>query len=96
MGQHLHLTGDLAKTQEIDVLDANHRDMPILKLERTFESPHHMQYRMRYVAGTKVDPRFPLHLRVVGPDFNLTVIDPPGLSEMVRHILQPCDCTALN
>ncbi|MBI6646163.1 serine acetyltransferase, partial [Pseudomonas synxantha] len=33
-------------------------------------------------------PRLPLNLKVCGPEFEITLLSPPGLSAMVRHLLQ--------
>ena len=33
-------------------------------------------------------PRLPLNLKICGPEFEITLLSPPGLSALVRHLLQ--------
>lgn len=83
--EHLHLAGDLPKTHEVNLVDAFHHKVPTLKFERTFSSPHHMEYRLNRVSDKMVEPTFPLHLHVSGNELDVTVMDPPGLNALVRQ-----------
>ena len=47
-----------------------------------------MQFRLRRLDTGDHLPRLPLNLKVCGPEFEITLLSPPGLSAMVRHLLQ--------
>jgi serine O-acetyltransferase len=57
-------------------------------LEPTVKERHHLQFRLRRIEMADRLPRLPLNLKVCGPEFEITLLSPPGLSAMVRHLLQ--------
>ena len=87
LGERLHLVGELPDTEAIAVLDADHQPLACLALECTVRERHHRQYRLSNVAAMVPSPHYPLHLRV--DDQDITLLDPPGLSGLVRSILKP-------
>jgi serine O-acetyltransferase len=62
--------------------------LPGLLLEPTVKERHHLQFRLRHIETTAYPPRLPLNLKVTGPEFEITLLSPPGLSAMVRRLLQ--------
>lgn len=87
LGERLHLVGELPEAEEVTVLDADHRLLGCLRLECTVRERHHRQYRVRNLGAVVPAPLYPLHLRVDGQD--ITLLDPPGLSNLVRTVLKP-------
>jgi serine O-acetyltransferase len=87
LGERLHLVGELPEVEELTVLDADHRHLGCLTLECTVRERHHRQYRLRNLGAVVPPPLYPLHLRVDGQD--ITLLDPPGLSNLVRTVLKP-------
>ena len=87
LGERLHLVGDLPETEVIAVLDADHQPLACLTLECTVRERHHRQYRLSNRDAMVPALRYPLHLRVDGQD--ITLLEPPGLSGLVRNILKP-------
>ena len=57
-------------------------------LEPTVKERHHLQFRLRRLDNDEQLPRLPLNLKVCGPEFEITLLSPPGLSALVRHLLQ--------
>ena len=57
-------------------------------LEPTVKERHHLQFRLHRVEAGNQLPRLPLNLKICGPEFEITLLSPPGLSAMVRHLLQ--------
>lgn len=87
LGERLHLVGELPDAEDISVLDADHHPLACLRLECTVRERHHRQYRLRNLGAVVPPPCYPLHLRVDGQD--ITLLDPPGLSSLVRTVLKP-------
>jgi serine O-acetyltransferase len=87
LGERLHLVGELPDNEEVAVLDAEHRHLGFLTLECTVRERHHRQYRLRNQGAVVSTPLYPLNLRVGGQE--MTLLDPPGLSNLVRTTLKP-------
>ncbi len=89
LNERVHLVGELPESGEVLVLDAEHRRFGCMALECTVHERNHRQYRLRSIGLALPAPRYPLHLRIIGPDHDITLLDPPGLSALVRSQLQP-------
>lgn len=87
MDERLRLVGELPEAGEISVLDAEHRSLSGLTLECTVHEPHHRQYRMRKRGLVVPAPLYPVHLRVISPVHNVTLLDPPGLRKLISSVL---------
>ncbi|WJN59186.1 serine O-acetyltransferase [Pseudomonas sp. SO81] len=89
LGERLHLVGELPEAEEITVLDADHHLLGCLTLECTVRERHHRQYRLRNLGAVTPAPRYPLNLRIGDVLQDMTLLDPPGLSHLVRAVLKP-------
>lgn len=89
LNERLHLVGELPEADEVCVLDADHQLLGCLVLECTVRERHHRQYRLRNLDALVPAPRYPLHLWVGGLPQEMTLLDPPGLSNLVRAVLKP-------
>lgn len=89
LGERLHLVGELPEADELCVLDAEHQRLGNLSLECTVRERHHRQYRLRNLDAVSPAPLYPLHLSVADTTLNMTLLDPPGLSSLVRAVLKP-------
>ncbi|SDV00616.1 serine O-acetyltransferase [Pseudomonas mucidolens] len=88
MDERLHVVGEIHTSHRVTVLDADFHPLPGLMLEPTVKDRHHLQFRLHRVESGDHLPRLPLNLKVCGPEFEITLLSPPGLSAMVRHLLQ--------
>jgi serine O-acetyltransferase len=89
LAERLHLVGELPEADGIAVLDADHHRLASLSLECTVRERHHRQYRLRNLGAMVAAPRYPLNLQVGDPLHGMTLLDPPGLSHLVRAALKP-------
>ena len=87
-GMVLTVIGAPGGDNGVTVLDADFHPLPGLLLEPTVKERHHLQFRLHRVDSGDHLPRLPLNLKVCGPEFEITLLSPPGLSAMVRHLLQ--------
>ncbi|MFC6297253.1 serine acetyltransferase [Pseudomonas sp. CCM 7893] len=88
LNERLHVVGEVNSSHKVTVLDADFHPLAGVLLEPTVKERHHLQFRLRHVASTGHPPRLPINLKVCGPEFEITLLSPPGLSAMVRHLLQ--------
>jgi serine O-acetyltransferase len=88
LDERLHVVGEINTSHKVTVLDADFHPLPGLMLEPTVKERHHLQFRLHRVEPASHLPRLPLNLKVCGPEFEITLLSPPGLSAMVRHLLQ--------
>lgn len=89
LSERLHLVGELPDKEKVFVLDADHRCLASLTLECTIRERHHRQYYLRNLNAEAPEPCYPLSLRVMGPAQDIVLLDPPGLSNLVRSVLRP-------
>ncbi|MFO2465259.1 serine O-acetyltransferase [Pseudomonas sp. 15FMM2] len=88
LDERLHVVGEVNASHRVTVLDADFHPLPGLMLEPTVKERHHLQFRLHRIESDERLPRLPLNLKVSGPEFEITLLSPPGLSAMVRHLLQ--------
>jgi serine O-acetyltransferase len=88
LDERLHVVGEISTSHKVTVLDADFHPLQGLMLEPTVKERHHLQFRLRRIEMADRLPRLPLNLKVCGPEFEITLLSPPGLSAMVRHLLQ--------
>ncbi|KTC21489.1 serine acetyltransferase [Pseudomonas marginalis ICMP 9505] len=88
LDERLHVVGEVSTSHKVTVLDADFHPLQGLMLEPTVKERHHLQFRLRRLDLCDPLPRLPLNLKVSGPEFEITLLSPPGLSAMVRHLLQ--------
>lgn len=86
--ERLHVVGEITAGHKVTVLDADFHPLPGLMLEPTMKERHHLQFRLHRTEPNYPLPRLPLNLKVCGPEFEITLLSPPGLSAMVRSVLQ--------
>lgn len=89
LGERVHLVGELPEAEDVTVLDADHRLLGCLALECTVRERHHRQYRLRNFGALVPAPRYPLNLRVIDAQQDMTLLDPPGLNQLVQAVLKP-------
>lgn len=88
LDERLHVVGEVSTSHRVTVLDADFHPLSSLVLEPTVKERHHLQFRLRTLQAPTCSPRLPLNLKVCGPKFEVTLLSPPGLSAMVRRLLQ--------
>ncbi|MBD8237010.1 serine O-acetyltransferase [Pseudomonas fluorescens] len=88
LDERLHVVGEVNASHKVTVLDADFHPLQGLMLEPTVKERHHLQFRLHRVEAGNQLPRLPLNLKICGPEFEITLLSPPGLSAMVRHLLQ--------
>ncbi|PQZ90732.1 MULTISPECIES: serine O-acetyltransferase [Pseudomonas] len=88
LDERLHVVGEINASHKVTVLDADFHPLHGLMLEPTVKERHHLQFRLHRVESGNHLPRLPLNLKVCGPEFEITLLAPPGLSAMVRTLLQ--------
>ena len=88
LDERLHVVGEVSAGHKVTVLDADFHPLQGLMLEPTVKERHHLQFRLHRLDIGDQLPRLPLNLKVCGPEFEITLLSPPGLSAMVRHLLQ--------
>ena len=88
LDERLHVVGEVSTSHRVTVLDADFHPLSSLVLEPTVKERHHLQFRLHTLQAPTCPPRLPLNLKVCGPKFEVTLLSPPGLSAMVRRLLQ--------
>lgn len=89
LSERLHVVGEINPSHTIMLLDADFHPLPGLVLEPTVKERHHLQFRLSNNSPSAGHPpRLPLHLKVCGAEFEVTLLAPPGLSAMARRVLQ--------
>ncbi|MFC6336361.1 serine acetyltransferase [Pseudomonas sp. CCM 7891] len=88
LDERLHVVGEINASHKVTVLDADFHPLTGVLLEPTVKARHHLQFRLRHISSSGYPPRLPINLKVCGPEFEITLLSPPGLSAMVRHLLQ--------
>lgn len=88
LNERLHLVGEVSNSQHITLLDADFHPLTGLALEATVKERSHLQFRIHHTEDDGYPPRLPLNLHVSGPNLDITLIAPPGLSAMVRRLMQ--------
>ncbi|WAG77352.1 serine O-acetyltransferase [Metapseudomonas furukawaii] len=89
LGKRLHLVGELPIAENVTLLDADHRRLDSLSLECAVHERHHRQYYLRNFGAVVPNLRYPLNLRIVSQTQEITLLDPPGLSNLARYVLHP-------
>ncbi|GAA3945862.1 serine O-acetyltransferase [Allohahella marinimesophila] len=89
LGDRLHLVGELSEKDEVALVDADHQHLGYLTLECTVRERYHHQYRVRHFEPLRTDLRFPLSLKLLGPSQDITLLDPPGLRDLIQAVLKP-------
>lgn len=86
---YVHLVGDLPHSSELVVLDADHRPLDGLSIQRVARESHHQQYQLcpRDLAHGAL--RYPMNLRLSCSGRDITLLDPPGLTRLVRSVMDP-------
>lgn len=87
LNERLHLVGEVSSSQHITLLDADFHPLTDLVLEATIKERSHLQFRIRRIDDGGSPPRLPLNLHVSGPNLDITLLAPPGLSAMVRRLM---------
>lgn len=88
-GGYVHLVGELPSTSELSVLDTDHRPLDWLSVQGVAGDCHHQQYRICQLALADSAPKYPMNLRLSSSGQDITLIDPPGLTSLVRSLVQP-------
>ncbi|RUQ42192.1 serine acetyltransferase, partial [Corynebacterium pseudodiphtheriticum] len=88
LDERLHVVGEVNASHNVTVLDADFHPLRGVMLEPTVKERHHLQFRLRRTDIGEQLPRLPLNLKICGSEFEITLLSPPGLSAMVRHLLQ--------
>ncbi|VVO03691.1 serine O-acetyltransferase [Pseudomonas fluorescens] len=88
LNERLHLVGEVGNSQHVTLLDADFHPLSSLALEATVKERTHLQFRIHHTEDGDYPPRLPLNLHVCGPNQDITLIAPPGLSAMVRRLMQ--------
>jgi serine O-acetyltransferase len=88
LNEKLHLVGDVMEVCYAILLDANFQATN-LTLEAVNREKNHAQFQVINALDHAKVPSFPLNLRVMGTDIEVTLIDPPGLGKLVSGLMQP-------
>ena len=81
----LYLIGGEAGQFEVSLLDTDYLRLPGVELELTLSEGSHSQYRIICKRPISCETKYPLNLLISSASRVITLIDPPGLSILVRH-----------
>lgn len=85
----VHLVGELPSSWTLMAVDADHCPLDWLGFQQVSAGRHHYQYRIRPVGPAETLWRSPINLRFCTPDHDITLLDPPGLAQLIKSIMQP-------
>ncbi|MBB4862570.1 serine O-acetyltransferase [Pseudomonas nitritireducens] len=85
---YVHLVGELPPSCALELVDADHRPLDWLELRQDSACRHHAQFSLRRSKGTELDSRLPINLHLAGAGQDVTLIDPPGLAQLICKLAQ--------
>ncbi|OQR34746.1 serine acetyltransferase [Pseudomonas sp. T] len=85
---HIHLVGELPATGVLALVDADHRPLHWLALHQESAGRHHAQYSVVRSKRADLDLKLPINLHLSGPGQEVTLIDPPGLAQLICRVAQ--------
>ncbi|QRY81702.1 serine acetyltransferase [Pseudomonas sp. PDNC002] len=91
---YIHLVGELLPTSVLALVDADHRPLHWLEVRNESASRHHAQYSVHRLTVADLDSKLPINLCLHGPGQDITLIDPPGLAQLICAVAQSREQTA--
>jgi len=84
----IHVVGELPAACALALVDADHRPLDWLAMRQESACRHHAQYSVRRSKMADLDSKLPINLRLYGPGQDITLIDPPGLAQLICAVAQ--------
>lgn len=85
---HVHLVGELPDSYALALVDADHQPLDWLVMLRESGCRHHARYSISCSRQANLDSKLPINLHLSGPAQDLTLIDPPGLAQLICAIVR--------
>ncbi|MGC4012181.1 MAG: serine O-acetyltransferase [Pseudomonas sp.] len=85
----VHLVGELPGSWTLMAVDADHCPLDWLVFQQVSAGQHHYQYRVHPFRPVEMQWRSPISLRLSSPDHDVTLLDPPGLGQLIKSMMQP-------